>query len=387
MSLPPEPIPSTRVPHAPLLPIPRWKILAGVSIVALITVAAVIVLWWAGTSGLTGKDLVSARLDALKVGLSLGVGGGGLFALYLAWRRQRSTEADLDNRERALAHQERVAVSVEKDAEARRITDLYGKAVEQLGSDKAPVRLGGLYALERLAQDHETQRQTIVSVWCAYLRMPFSLPPYDEPDQNAEEQVLLDYLDRVQEREVRLTAQRLLTAHLRVSQDKNKSEATFWDDIVIDLTGATLIDFNLSRCHVRQASFRRAIFKGPAFFNSITFIETIGFGRAIFSNYVTFDSTRFLSRAIFEMASFNDHANFSSAEFGANAVFHKAHFAKDADFASVKFSDHANFREANFEGKVHFEAARFTKRAITKAAKFKLEIPEQLQHRSAPSDS
>ncbi|HWM04943.1 MAG TPA: hypothetical protein VNP92_21600 [Actinophytocola sp.] len=41
------------------------------------------------------------------------------------------------------AHQERVAAAAEVDAEARRVTDLYTKAVDQLGSDKAPVRLGG----------------------------------------------------------------------------------------------------------------------------------------------------------------------------------------------------------------------------------------------------
>jgi hypothetical protein len=39
------------------------------------------------------------------------------------------------------------------DAGERRITDLYTKAADQLGSDIAPVRLAGLYALERLAQD------------------------------------------------------------------------------------------------------------------------------------------------------------------------------------------------------------------------------------------
>ncbi|MEU3767893.1 hypothetical protein AB0E55_22815 [Amycolatopsis keratiniphila] len=80
--------------------------------------------------------------------------------------------------------------------------ELYTKAVEQLGSEKTPVQLGGLYALERLAQDNESQRQTIVSVICAYLRMPYQLlePPADDVDA--------DQLDRhrvlVQEREVRL---------------------------------------------------------------------------------------------------------------------------------------------------------------------------------------
>src|SRR2546423_14433095 len=56
------------------------------------------------TSGLTGEQLATARFDAVKIGLSVAVTVGGLFAFLLAWRRQRSTEADLDNRERVFAH-------------------------------------------------------------------------------------------------------------------------------------------------------------------------------------------------------------------------------------------------------------------------------------------
>ena len=58
------------------------------------------------------------------------------------------------------------------DATERRVTELYTKAADQLGSDKAPVRLAGLYAMERLAQDNPSERQTIVNVICAYLQMP-----------------------------------------------------------------------------------------------------------------------------------------------------------------------------------------------------------------------
>jgi 2-oxoglutarate dehydrogenase complex dehydrogenase (E1) component-like enzyme len=50
------------------------------------------------------------------------------------------------------AHQAQVAQDARDDAAARRITDLYGKAVDQLGSEKALVRLGGLSALECLAR-------------------------------------------------------------------------------------------------------------------------------------------------------------------------------------------------------------------------------------------
>ena len=103
-----------------------------------------------------------------------GAGAGAAVGLMLAFRRQH--------------HQEIATVLTDLDATERRITELYAKAVEQLGSDKAPVRLGGLYALERLAQDNPAHHQTIVNVICAYLRMPFSAtPPASEPEPEATE--------------------------------------------------------------------------------------------------------------------------------------------------------------------------------------------------------
>ena len=50
------------------------------------------------------------------------------------------------------------------------LTDRYTKAVEQLGSDKIEVRLGGLYALERLMHDSPADRPTIIEVLAAYIR-------------------------------------------------------------------------------------------------------------------------------------------------------------------------------------------------------------------------
>lgn len=126
---------------------------AGVLILA--GLAAMLLLWQLG--GGTPQD--SAKLDALRTAANIVVGTGGAAALLLAARRQRSAELDL--------------VQKDHDATERRITEIYSKAADQLGSDKAPVRLAGLYALERLAQDYEPQRQTIVNVICAYLRMPF----------------------------------------------------------------------------------------------------------------------------------------------------------------------------------------------------------------------
>jgi hypothetical protein len=54
-------------------------------------------------------------------------------------------------------HQEIATDLTDRDATERRITELYTKAVEQLGNDKTPVRLGGLYALERPSHPRSTR--------------------------------------------------------------------------------------------------------------------------------------------------------------------------------------------------------------------------------------
>ena len=131
--------------------------------VAAVVITAFVVTTWLLTiasHAKPGTDQANSRLDAVRTGLAAGAGAGAAVGLMLAFRRQH--------------HQEVATGLTDLDATERRITELYTKAVEQLGSDKAPVRLGGLYALERLAQDNPAHRQTIVNVICAYLRMPFS---------------------------------------------------------------------------------------------------------------------------------------------------------------------------------------------------------------------
>ncbi|WP_424184061.1 pentapeptide repeat-containing protein [Actinokineospora sp. G85] len=339
--------------------------------IAAATLALTVWLWWAGTAGLSGDKLVTARLDALRTGLSFGLGGGGLFALYLAWRRQHSTEVGLRQKER---DQEDVARAYElqrEDSLAKRITELYTKAVEQLGSDKAPVRLGGLYALERLAQDHAEQRQTIVNVLCAYLRMPFTLPDATEGAEHRES---------AQEREVRITAQRILAHHLAPGRDPDNPDATFWSDIDLDLTRAILIDFDLTRCRVREAQFSGANLI-DADLGSVTFTGNAWFDDAIFTNRANFGDVTFTGRAHFVDATFTgsvrllgatftDRAYFNRATFAGNAWFDDATFASRANFDNATFADRARFLEATFTGAAYFNHANFTDGARFTGATF-----------------
>ena len=112
----------------------------------------------------------------------------------------------------------------------RTLNERFATAAGQLGSDKPAIRLAGMYAMAGLADDWEKNRQTIVNVICAYLRMPFSATdPAGKPEPKATEdagepaaetETSTDGIGGTwqQERQVRLTAQRVLTEHLREDQ-------------------------------------------------------------------------------------------------------------------------------------------------------------------------
>jgi hypothetical protein len=101
----------------------------------LLAVAAVCA-WFLLTlyAGRTPGD--AARLDAIRTTATIVLGTGGAAALLLTARRQRSAEQTLE-------HRREVAAITERDNAERRITELYAKAAEQPGSDKAPVRRDG----------------------------------------------------------------------------------------------------------------------------------------------------------------------------------------------------------------------------------------------------
>ena len=104
---------------------------------AVVIVAFVVTTWLLtiASGAKVGTDRANSRLDAVRTGLAAGAGAGAAVGLMLAFRRQY--------------HQEIATDLTDRDATERRITELYTKAVEQFGNDKAPARLGGLYARVR----------------------------------------------------------------------------------------------------------------------------------------------------------------------------------------------------------------------------------------------
>lgn len=67
-------------------------------------------------------------------------------------------------------------------SEQGQVTDRFTKAIENLGSDKVDVRIGGIYSLERLARDSTPDRPAIMDVLGAYIRDHAPAPPLP-PDE------------------------------------------------------------------------------------------------------------------------------------------------------------------------------------------------------------
>ncbi|MFB9432319.1 pentapeptide repeat-containing protein [Streptoalloteichus tenebrarius] len=362
-----------------------WLASVVVLPVLLITGLTIVVLVWALDPASVGE-----RTDLVKTALSVGAGTGGVVALVLASRRQWSTEQ---------AHRlsERTSQITEHDATERRITELYTKAAEQLGSDKHVVRLAGLYALERLAQNNPEHRQTIVNLLCGYLRTPYTPPP-ETGDRtgsaNVERPLVTNKNQRKRlarphgrdtapknpsrreaelERDVRLAAQRILAAHLRPTYDSDgiPTNKSFWPEVLtLDLTRATLIEIDLRACHIPFANFDWSIFTGHATFERTTFTDDVSFVGATFDCETRFSGTVFEGFTLFPCATFSRFAIFMGATFREMAIFNTATFNGDTAFITTTFNEVADFEDTIFKGHTRFVGTTFVTRPDFEDAAF-----------------
>lgn len=363
--------------RTPLRAMPGWFIPLGALAVGVITYVATV--WLLDHISLPGGPEVeraNLRIETIRTGLSVGAGTAGALALILAVRRQWLAE--------------RTQQSSEYDAAERRVTELYVKAADQLGSDKAPVRLAGLYALERLAQDNPNQRQTIVNVICAYLRMPYT-PPSARGDERGATRHYGTMPGRParptpsatgdprEELQVRLTAQRILIDHLTVPVDVVDAAAarlpedpvhTFWPGISLDLAGATLVDFQMTRCLLTTGTFARTTFTGNTRFGETTFTGDAEFDDARFTGDAAFDDAAFTRRARFRRVTFAGRTAFTRARFSSYAVFEHAAFTGYANFSDLTFAQATEFSQARFAGPAAFDRTTFAGRTAFNGVEF-----------------
>lgn len=157
------------------------------------------------------------------------------------------------------------------------VTDRYTKAIEQLGSDHLDVRLGAIYALERIMIDSARDHPTIVEVLAAFVR---GHAPYQPPaeDENPDPEYPLDFPGtdviaavtvlsrRPQGREERglVNLQSTYLAYTRFISP-NLSRVDLSDAFLVgaklihaDLSGAVLNGADLSRAFLGDANLTQA---------------------------------------------------------------------------------------------------------------------------------
>src|SRR6266540_835390 len=131
------------------------------------------------------NDARSTLLQGLA-GLLVLVGAG--FGGTVALRQVRIGLEQLEQaRRQAQRSDERLREQITLAQEGQ-ITERFTRAIDQLGQpgpDRLDVRLGGIYALERIAHDSPTHRLAVFEIFTAFIRSHAPLPPPLPGEHNA----------------------------------------------------------------------------------------------------------------------------------------------------------------------------------------------------------
>ena len=140
------------------------------------------------------------------------------------------------------------------------VTDRYTRAVDQMGSDKLSVRLGGIYALERIALDSSVDATTVVEVLAAFVRQHAPaierLPSWPPTASNMATEVTADVQGALTVLARRQTSPNSMPLDLRSTNlmGANLDSGSLQD--------ALLHDANMRGAHLSDAKLERAVLDG-----------------------------------------------------------------------------------------------------------------------------
>ena len=155
----------------------RW-LTGGIAAIVL-ALALAWVLFVPGADWLAHHDVGSAKGPLLQTArdeargrlLTLGAGLFAAGALIYTARNFTLSRRQLELSQQAMRLTETGQQRTLELTEQGQVTDRYTKAIEQLGSDKLDVRIGGIYALERVARDSAKDHPTVMEVLAAFIRV------------------------------------------------------------------------------------------------------------------------------------------------------------------------------------------------------------------------
>lgn len=237
------------------LPVVFKIVLAGLGSLLLLFLLWHLWLWlrqyleWQNVKKLEIKERVGLKIEFIKTSAQILGGAVFLVTIYVAWQN--------------------LAVSQEKYK-----TDLFTRAIEQLGSEKLEVRLGGIYALQRIARDSEKDHGPIMEVLTAFVRLHAPWPPKKPPE--AKEQPAESgkpapgekkSKTEVEETKPQADIQAILTVLGRRARTYGKGESHPLDLRQTDLRGADLREAhlegaNLEKSYLEGANLEKAHLEG-----------------------------------------------------------------------------------------------------------------------------
>ena len=273
----------------------------------------------------------------------------------------------------------------ERKAERR---ERYTKAVEQLGSKEAPVRLGGVYTLVGLVDEWLEEKnleyserlkegQVIINNLCAYIRFPFTLASYyDElsEDKPSSEGIYKDnqqkfYTDKAEfksETDVRLSIIKEIHDRLQ-GPDINTPGA--WSDFEYDFSGSTFFyPVDLTNSYYKKpvnfsgstyegwADFTDSTYKGWANFTDSTYKGWAYFTGSTYTGQANFHGSTYQGLAYFIGSTYQGLANFMNSIYKGRAYFIDSIYKDWAYFHGSTYNDVADFSGSIFYQKVHFGA-------------------------------
>ena len=313
----------------------------------------------------------------------------------------------------------------ERKAERR---ERYTKAVEQLGSKEAPVRIGGIYTLIGLVDEwlldenldyteKVREGQVIINNLCAYIRSPFILASYyDELSQASPtpEGIYKDnqqtfYTDKAEftsEADIRLSIIKEIHNRLQ-GPDINTPGA--WSDFEYDFSGSIFFypidltnsyyakpvnfsgstyqddaDFESStyqsgadfsdsiyRC---WADFRSSIYQSEANFSGSTYQDGATFNGSTYTGWANFNCSTYREGAYFNYSTYQSEVYFNSSIYREGAYFNSSTYQGWADFNYSTYQNEVYFNDSTYQGKADFSDSTYREGAYFSSSTYQNEV-------------
>ena len=246
----------------------------------------------------------------------------------------------------------------------------YTKAVEQLGDEKAPIRMGGVYTLVGLVdewledesiekyEDRLKEGQVIINNLCAYIRSPFTLAShYDELSnptptpkgiyKDKKEKFYADKATLDSEADVRLSI--IKEIHDRL-QGPEENTPGAWSDFEYDFSGSTFfypIDLTNSY-YAKPINFSGSTYEGEAYFSGSTY-----------QGWAYFSGSTYQALAYFTDSTYQGWAYFTDSTYQALAYFTDSTYQGEAYFTDSTYQGEAYFTDSTYQGEAYFSRSTY----------------------------